>query len=117
MPEATVRVFRLCCVGALFHVLLSITILVQMYFDLRLRALASCAVFCIANGLGAWWSVQQGVTAYGAGYAAASLVSLVFAFGLLNSGLKNLEYQVFHAQPLGSAPEDEADPEKLRDAA
>jgi uncharacterized membrane protein len=117
MPEATVRVFRLCCVGALFHVLLSITILVQMYFDLRLRALASCAVFCIANGLGAWWSVQQGVTAYGAGYAAASLVSLVFAFGLLNSGLKNLEYQVFHAQPLGSAPEDEAEPAKLRDAA
>lgn len=110
MPEATVRVFRLCCVGALFHVLLSITILVQMYFDLRVRALASSAVFCVANAAGAWWSVQQGVAAYGAGYAAASLVSLVFAFGLLNSGLRNLEFQVFHAQPLGSAPREDEEP-------
>lgn len=100
MPEATVRVFRLCCLGAFFHVLFSITILVQLYFDLRRQALLSALAFLLLNAVLAWWSLSRGVGAYGAGYAGAALCSLVISFVLLNDGVKNLEYRIFSAQAL-----------------
>jgi len=100
MPEATIQVFRLCCLGALFHVLFSITLLVQMYFDLRKQAMWSALTFLVLNGVFAWWSLESGVGSYGAGYAGAALISLVIAFALLNDGVKSLEYRIFSAQSL-----------------
>ncbi len=98
LPEAAVRVFRLACLGAFFHILLLITILIQLYFDLRKQALASAFVFLVANATLTWWTLQLGFRAYGVGYALASLIAVVVAFALLDRALKWLDYLTFSKQ-------------------
>jgi len=105
LPPLGVRVFRLTCLGALFHVLLLINILMQMYFDLRRQALATSLVFLLLNGGLAWWSVTRGVETFGVGYATASFFSLLFGFLLLHRSLDRLDYHTFTSQPIGSQEE------------
>jgi uncharacterized membrane protein len=121
MPETAVRVFRLTTLGAGFHVLLLICILLQMYFDLRAHALATSVAFLLLNGALAWWSVNRGVETYGVGYAVASFLSLLFGFGLLQRSLERLDYHTFTSQPIGSkeerrAAEQLAEEERAREA-
>ncbi len=99
LPEAAVRVFRLSCLGALFHVMLLIANLVLLYFDLRKQALVSCLVFLVLNGVFAVISVHLGVETYGLGYALASMISLILAFSFLTSSLRDLDYLTFSSQP------------------
>ncbi|MCB9890814.1 MAG: exopolysaccharide Pel transporter PelG [Planctomycetes bacterium] len=98
LPQSAMRLFRLTCLGAFFHVLLLITILVQLYFDLRVAAFASATVFCIANGGLTVWSRALGFEFHGAGYAAASLISVVVAYVLLDRRLRWLEFETFASQ-------------------
>ncbi|MEM7200293.1 MAG: exopolysaccharide Pel transporter PelG [Planctomycetota bacterium] len=98
MPATAVRVFQLACIGALFHVLLLITTLVLLYFDLRRAALLSCATFFVLNGFLAVSSLRVGVHTYGLGYALASLISLLLAFSLLGRGLRDLAFHTFTNQ-------------------
>jgi hypothetical protein len=100
-----VRLFRLTCLGAFFHVLLLINILMQMYFDLRKQALATSLVFLSLNGLLAWWSVNRGVETYGIGYALASFMALLLGYLLLYRALDQLDYMTFTSQPIGSDEE------------
>ena len=101
LPDFAIRVFRLTCFGALFHVLFLITTLIQLYFNLQREALVSAAVFCVANGALAVWSVQQGRETYGAGYALAALLSLLVALVLLERAMRVLEFRTFAAQVRG----------------
>jgi len=105
LPPAGVRLFRLTCLGALFHVMLLINILMQLYFDLRRQALATSLVFLLLNGGLAWWSVNRGVETYGIGYCLAAFLSLLLGFLLLHRSLENLDYMTFTNQPI--ALEDE----------
>ncbi|MFQ5507290.1 MAG: exopolysaccharide Pel transporter PelG [Planctomycetota bacterium] len=98
LPETAARLFRLACLGAFFHILLLITILIQLYFDLRKEALISATVFLVLNGTLAWWSLRQGFEVYGLGYAIASLVSVTVAFFLLDRALEWLDYLTFTSQ-------------------
>ncbi|MCZ6572038.1 MAG: exopolysaccharide Pel transporter PelG [Planctomycetota bacterium] len=100
LPDAAVRIFRLACLGAFFHVLLLITILMQLYFDLRKEAMWSSLLFLVLNAGLAGWSVNMGVHSYGLGYAVATFISLLFGYSLLGSGLTNLEYLTFTNQPV-----------------
>lgn len=98
MPPAATQTFRLMCIGSFFHVLLMLTLLVQLYFDLRSDALISCFVFLVLNAVLAKWSLDAGPWTYGAGYAGAALGALLVAFGLLQRSLKKLEYLTFANQ-------------------
>lgn len=98
LPETAVRLFRLTSLGAFFHVLLLITILVQLYFDLRVAAFMSATVFLVSNAGLTLWSQALGFDYYGLGYASAALVSVVTAYALLDRGLRWLEYETFASQ-------------------
>jgi len=116
LPLAAIRIFRLACLGAFFHVMLLITILMQMYFDLRKQAMGTSLFFLLLNGGMAWWSVSTGPSTYGVGYAAASFVSLLLGYSLLHRSLEKLDYLTFTGQPIddGTSPLDMA--EELEDA-
>ena len=100
LPPAATRLFRLTCLGAFFHVMLLLTILMQLYFDLRAQALGTSAVFLILNGGLAWWSVDRGMSTYGIGYAIAGFLSLLLGYSLLHRSLQNLDYLTFTGQPI-----------------
>ncbi len=99
LPEAAIRTFQLACLGAMFHVLLLITTLVLLYFDLRRTALTSCLLFLVLNGTFALSSLRLGVHTYGLGYALASLIALTTALVSLCRGVRNLDYFTFTNQP------------------
>ena len=103
LPEAAIGIFRLACLGAFFHVLLLVTILMQLYFDLRSAALRTCVVFLLLNGGLAIWSVDFGIETYGLGYAAATLVALVVGYGQLSRALRHLDFLTFTGQPIAPA--------------
>ncbi|MHC4547835.1 MAG: exopolysaccharide Pel transporter PelG [Planctomycetota bacterium] len=105
LPPIATRLFRLTCLGAFFHVMLLINILMQLYFDLRKQALATSLVFLSLNGILAWWSVSRGVETYGIGYATASFLALTLGYLLLHRSLERLDYMTFTSQPIGTAEE------------
>lgn len=115
LPEIATRLFRLTCLGAGFHVLLLICILMQMYFDLRRQALATSAAFLVLNGALAWWSVSRGIETYGVGYAMASFLTLLLGFVLLHRAMDRLDYHTFTSQPIGSK-EERREAEELAEA-
>ena len=98
MPPEAVPAFRAACLGAYFHVMLLITLMMQMYFDLRREALATSAAFLVLNLAFGIWSAELGPQTYGLGYAAAAMLSLLVAFTLLRARLRELEYLTFSRQ-------------------
>ncbi|MEN8151815.1 MAG: exopolysaccharide Pel transporter PelG [Planctomycetota bacterium] len=124
LPPSAVRIFRAVCLGAFFHVMLLITILMQLYFDLRKQALVTSVVFLVLNGVLAVWSVKFGINTYGFGYAAAAMISLLVGYSLLAKSIEYLDYYTFTNQPITAerakashgekapeAEEEEEDPE------
>lgn len=101
MPAIAERVLRFALVGAFFQVLFLITLLVQLYFDLRREAFIASATFLCANACFAIWSVEAGPHAWGVGYAVGSLLALVVAFVQLGRALDRLTFRTFirHAHP------------------
>ncbi len=95
LPELAVRVFRFCCLGALFHVLTLVSILILLYFDCRRQVLVTCIFFFIANLGLAMWSATEGMQTYGIGYAVACFLTLLLAFTQLSKCLVRLEYRTF----------------------
>lgn len=99
MPEASAGVFRACCVGSFFHVLLLVTVLVLLYFDLRPEALVTCGIFLMANGVLAFWSVDVGIQAYGLGYTIAAFIGLAVGYFFLSRRSTVLEFLAFTKRP------------------
>jgi uncharacterized membrane protein len=100
LPPIATRIFRLTCLGAFFHVMLLLTILMQMYFDLRAQAMGTSLVFLLLNAGMAWWSVEMGEETYGIGYCAASFLALLLGYSLLHRSLERLDYLTFTGQPI-----------------
>ncbi len=117
LPPTAVRVFRAACVGAFFHVMLLVTLLMQMYFELRKEALLTSVVFMGLNGVFAAWSVDGGIATYGLGYAAAALGSLLLGYALMMKGLQRLDFQTFTSQPLSESERDRFEVDDMEPAA
>jgi uncharacterized membrane protein len=100
LPHSATRIFRAVCLGAFFHVMLLITILMQLYFDLRKQALITAIIFTLLNAGFAVWSVKNGINTYGFGYAAASMISLLVGYSLLAKSIEYLDYYTFTNQPI-----------------
>lgn len=95
MPEGAVRLFRIACLGAFFHVGFLIASLLLLYFDLQRQALVSTLLFLLLNGVLSAVTVRIGYAAYGLGYAAAALIALLLAFTQLSRKIAALEYETF----------------------
>ncbi len=102
LPPTAVRVFRAVCIGAFCHVMLLITILMQLYFDLRWQAFTTSLLFLVLNGGLALASVWLGPATYGFGYAIAAMLSLITGYVLLARATRHLDYYVFTGQPITS---------------
>ncbi len=100
LPPAAVRTFRVVCLAAFFHVMLLITILMQLYFDLRRQALLTSLIFFTLNTALAIWSVRAGLETYGFGAAIAGLISLLAGYTMLVRALKYLDFYTFTGQPI-----------------
>jgi uncharacterized membrane protein len=102
MPEGAVPLFRVLALGAFFHILFLIAVLVQLSFDLRREALLCLVVFFIANGSLTWLSMDLGVAYYGTGYTLAAIFSLLLASTILARSLERLEYLTFSRLAAGA---------------
>lgn len=103
LPESAIRVFRAACLGAFFHVLLLIVLLVQLYFDFRVAAFLTCLMFLVLNGSLGLWSISGGISTYGVGYALAALFSLAIGYVLLTKKIDRLNFMTFTGQPLSES--------------
>jgi uncharacterized membrane protein len=81
------------------EVLLLVSLLGLLYFDLRPAAALVATSFVLGNCLLTLLTVQLGPEWYGVGYCGASLVSLTIAQWLLWRHLAKLEYHTFTRQP------------------
>ena len=98
LPPDAVNVFRACCAGAFFHVLLLITLLILMYFDLRAAAVLVTGIFFTGNLGFALLSIGE-PRLYGLGYCVISFVALALANALLGRSTTKLEFYAFANQP------------------
>ncbi len=87
-------------VGTFFHVFLLIALIFILYFDRKKSALLVCFFFFVTNVLFTLLVIKYAPDYMGAGYAAATFTSFIFAFIILFRSLRNIEYLTFTEQPL-----------------
>lgn len=100
LPPAAVPVFRVLAVGAYFHVLFLLTLLVLLYFDRRTTALWAAGTFAALNTLLPLAAAAGDPGGYGVGYALAAMGSLCVGFVGLQRDLARLEYHTFSRELL-----------------
>jgi len=98
MPPAAVPVFRVLAVGAYFHVLFLLTVLVHLYFDRQRTALTAVGTFAVANTLLPFCAAAGSPGVYGVGYALAALIGLSVGFLGLLRDLGRLEWLTFERE-------------------
>ncbi len=96
MPPAAVPVFRVLALGAYFHVLFLLTLLVLLYLDRR-DGVARGARVAVLNTVLPFCAASGPPGAYGVGYALAALGALVVGFLGLQRDLTRLEYHTLRA--------------------
>ncbi|MEO8249637.1 MAG: exopolysaccharide Pel transporter PelG [Burkholderiales bacterium] len=90
-----VPIFRFGLLGALFHVLLTLTLAVLAYFDLRRLLLGVSLTYLLLNAGFTLLSVWLGEQFHGWGYFIATAVTFAIAFFLAASRLGHLPYLTF----------------------
>ena len=78
--------------------------LLQLYFNDRMGALMTCAVFFTVNTLVSLWTLRAPPLYYGVGIAVAGLVMYVIALLRLMLFIRHVDYQVFCSQPVINSP-------------
>ena len=99
VSRAHAPLFRVACIAGVFHVLLLVMLVILLYFDFRKTVMWIAALF-LASNTGLTYLTLDHPAAYGWGYMAAALLSLVVALGLLWNRLQNLEFITFVQQPV-----------------
>ena len=100
LPFSQVGMFRFACVGSLFLTFTMFANVVLLYMDRRHDALAVSLTFLGLNIVLTLASVELGYVFYGAGFAFASMLTMLLAIGLLFHRLYNLEYLTFAGTPI-----------------
>lgn len=88
-------VFRLGVLGAYFHVLLALMLVILTYFDYRRLVLALQTVFLLTNAGFTWLTLSLGVNYHGFGYFLGALVAFCICFLVGVPYLRDLPYQTF----------------------
>ncbi|MGE4552724.1 MAG: exopolysaccharide Pel transporter PelG [Desulfovibrionaceae bacterium] len=101
LSPTQVPLLRISLVGSFLQALMSLTIIILFYFDLRRRVLAVTTCYFVCNaGLTAATIWLGGFPYYGYGYAYACFIALMLGFYLLVRSVQDLEFITFARQPI-----------------
>ncbi|MBF0287017.1 MAG: exopolysaccharide Pel transporter PelG [SAR324 cluster bacterium] len=92
-------IFRLACVGAFFHMAMSLISIVLAYFDCRMELFVVGALFLATNIAATWWTLGN-YWNYGLGYVLAGFVTAGVGFLMACSHLQKLHYKTFANPPM-----------------
>lgn len=96
----SVFAFRFGALGAILHALHLMVLILLLYLEFRMEAMAVALTFLVSNGLFTALAFAGGPAVWGVGYAASSAVTLFTGLALLARCFERLEYHVFMRQPL-----------------
>lgn len=96
---ASIFVFRFAAVGGVFHVLHLMVMILLLYLERRIEAMALALTFVFSNGLLTWLIFPLGPAYYGIGYLLACGLTLVVGVHMLVKAVEDLEFNVFMRQP------------------
>src|SRR6056297_977487 len=99
-PVLVREIFQITALGALCNAFLLIVILVMLYFEARLFAFFSSALFLIGNSFWTYYFLNKGENYFGFGYFIGALISFLVAFLLLILFIKNITFYTFSSQPI-----------------
>jgi uncharacterized membrane protein len=100
LSPAQVPLLRISCIGSFLQALMSLTVTILFYFDLRQRVLSVAFCYLILNTGLTQLSLWLGFPFYGFGYAYACFFSLMLGFYLLVDTVQDLEFITFSRQPI-----------------
>lgn len=93
-------IFRVAVIGAFFHGLLMVLMILMLYFDFRGSAMLVSLFFLFSNAGFTYLSLGIGNWAHGFGYLVSCMLSLILGMIVFYNRVKNLEYLTFMRQPL-----------------
>jgi uncharacterized membrane protein len=99
IDPAHASLFRVACVGCVFHAILLVLMVVLLYFDFRRIVMWLSALFMVTNGLFTYITLDN-PELFGWGYLVSTLVTLIVSVGVLWNRLDNLEFVTFVQQPI-----------------
>ncbi len=94
------KIFQVCSIGALFNIFVFVLILVMLYFEARLEAVAITACFFLTNLLFTLIFLPSGLEYYGFGFMTSSIATFVIALVIAFHFIRNIDYITFGRQPL-----------------
>lgn len=100
LNNGSLDLFSKLLIGDYAFIIMFICISLLLYFDDRKGALIIAAAFAVSNFFFTAITIYAGEVYYGAGFMAASFLSLTFALIRLHFFLKKLDYYIFCAQPM-----------------
>jgi len=100
LSPAQAPLLRISLIGSFLQALMSLTVTILFYFDLRRRAFCVVLCYCVLNACFSQLSLWLGFSFYGFGYTYACFFSLMLGFYLLVKTMQDLEYITFARQPI-----------------
>lgn len=91
-------IFQMVAFGAVCTTVVSIYIILFLYFDYRVEALKVAVILAITTLVFEFFAIRSGVNYYGLGFSLGGLVTLVYSEFLLNRSIKILNYETFYKQ-------------------
>jgi len=100
LSPAQVPLLRISCIGSFLQALMSLTVTILFYFDLRQRVLLISLCYLVLNAGLTQLTLWLGFPFYGYGYTYACFISLMVGFYLLVDTVQDLEFITFARQPI-----------------
>lgn len=102
-----VPLFRIAVLGAFVHALLTMTLLLILYFDFQGLAVRVSVLFFATHGGLTWLTSRMPLPYLGYGYFAAALICLALAYYALAARFQQLEFLTFAPQQVAVHREEE----------
>lgn len=87
--------YRFGVLGAFFHILTFLIIIILYYFDCRTKTLIIQLLFLITNAIFTYITIKLGFTFYGYGYFFSALVTFMVALPILIDHIEKLPFHTF----------------------
>ncbi len=100
MSPVNLGVLQIAILATFLQALLQTLLIIILYFDFRMDALAMSAIFAATNVLFSVYSIDAGLSWYGYGYFLSCLAALIAGFLLFNYRMKHLLYYTFVSQKI-----------------
>jgi len=99
-PVIVRSIFQVCAIGALFNIFVFVIMLIMLYFESRIRAVAITVCFFTTNTLFTLFFIPYGLEYYGYGFMLSSITTFIFSATIAIQFLKSVDYVTFARQPL-----------------